>query len=150
MDVTITRLEPMYYASAYGYGDAPELEALRHLSDWAGPKGLLHSAETVLYGFNNPFPTEIRPRYGYELWLGVPPGTEPEGNIRMGEFFGGTYAVTRCAGVQNLPSNWVELAVWLESSDRTPTGMPGFERYVSPLDTPFEDFVFELCLPLRD
>ena len=150
MDVTITRLGPMYYASAYGFGESPELVAIENLTAWAGPKGLLKPGEAEVYGFNNPFPTETRPRYGYELWLKVPPDTEPEGVIRIGEFFGGRYAVTRCEGAQNIFPTWQQLAAWLETSDYEGTGLPGLEKHVSPFETPFEEYVFELYAPVRD
>ena len=150
MDVRIVRLEHMRYASACGYGDTPETTAQQKLLAWAEPKGLLNRGENSrIFGFNNPYPTDEHPRYGYELWLSVPLDTEPEGDIRIGDFFGGLYAVTRCEGVQNIFPTWQQLMDWIAESEYRSTGVPGLEEHISSLDTPPDRFVFDFYAPIH-
>jgi len=115
--VRITRLEPMRVASTYGFGNNPEEEAWKRMVAWAGPKGFLDDpAVHPIFGLNNPYPTPENPRYGYEFWIKVSPDVEPDGDVRIGEFLGGSYAVTRCEArgepEKNIPSRWRALADW--------------------------------------
>ncbi len=114
--VEIRRVEPMRVASAYGFGTNPEEIAWAQLSRWAGPRGFLDDLNAFpVFGLNNPYPTPENPRYGYEFWMKVGPEVEPEGQIRIGEFFGGMYAVTRCdvAGhPERIAEAWQALADW--------------------------------------
>ena len=111
LNVRIVNLEAMRVASAYGFGPSPEMVAWQNLMDWARPKGFLDFPEKHrIFGFNNPDPPSGSPNYGYEFWLEVGSEVEPEGEIRVQNFTGGLYAVTRCVGVENITAMWKRLA----------------------------------------
>ena len=83
--------------------------------EWAQPKGFLDDLAThPIFGFNNPYPIPQNPRYGYEFWMKVGVEVGPEGEIRIGGFLGGLYAVTRCEAQghpeKNIPAGWQSLA----------------------------------------
>ncbi|RPH36774.1 AraC family transcriptional regulator [bacterium] len=149
--VQLIRLEPMRVATAYGFGENPEELAWQALVAWASPKCLLDDLEAhPIFGLNNPYPGPDSPKYGYEFWLKVGPEVEPEGYIRVEEFFGGLYAVTRCevkGHPEVIPETWQKLAQWC-GENRHPLGHhPALERFLSsPGD--LEDLVLNLCCPI--
>lgn len=123
LTVHVVTVEPMRIASAYGFGHNPEEQAWQRLVAWAGPKGLLENRNAhPVFGFNNPNPTEQNSKYGYEFWIKVDPGTEPDGEIRIAEFNGGTYAVARCEAGSDpgatIPATWKSLADWCKENNR--------------------------------
>ena len=68
--VRIITLEPMRVASAYAFGDSPELASLTKMRQFVEENELLedgHMPQT--FGFNNPNPSAGSPNYGYEVWL---------------------------------------------------------------------------------
>jgi DNA gyrase inhibitor GyrI len=73
-------------------------------------------------------------RYGYEFWIKVGPEAEPEGNVRIGEFFGGTYAVARCEVLgdpgKTIPSRWQALAEWCKNNHHPLAHHPALERFL--------------------
>ena len=149
--VEIVRLDAMRVASAYGFGTNPEEIAWQKLASWAKPKGFLVDVFThPVFGFNNPYPTPTTPRYGYELWMKVGPDVEPERDIRIGEFFGGLFAVTRCnvqGHPENIPSTWQALAAWCMEYDH-PTGLhPAMERFLSSPED-LSNLVLDLYCPI--
>lgn len=151
ISVNIVRLEPMRVASAYGFGASPEELAWQKMVQWAGPKGFLNNiASHPIFGFNNPSPTPRNPRYGYEFWLKVGTDVEPEDDIRIGEFFGGMYAVTRCEAQghpeTNIPACWRSLAEWCRNN-RYRVGPNALERFLSSPEDP-ANLIMELCCPV--
>ena len=104
----------MRCASAYGFGEHPEDLAWRRLSGWARPRGLLDDRDAhPIFGFNNPYPTSESPNYGYEFWIKVGQEVVPHEDIRIVEFMGGTYAMTRCevrGHPEKISKCWQELA----------------------------------------
>ncbi len=117
LNVRIIKLEPMRVASAYGFGPSPELLAWQNLVAWARPKGFLDDPEKHrIFGFNNPDPSSGSPNYGYEFWIEVEPDVVPEGEIRVKDFGGGLYAVTGCAGAENITATWKKLVEWVAES----------------------------------
>ena len=153
IEVNIVRLEPMRVASTYGFGDNPEEQAWQKLAAWASPRGLLQDLEAnPIYGFNNPYPTKDHPRYGYEFWMKVGPETEPEGDVRICEFMGGTYAVNRCdteGHPENLPVRWQMLASWCRENHRPLGRHPALEKFLTDPGDPAH-LVVELCCPVAD
>jgi len=150
--VRIGRLEPMRVASAYGFGVNPEQLAWQMLTGWAKPKGLLDDLDAhPIFGFNNPYPLPGNPKYGYEFWIKVGAEVEPEGQIRITEFLGGLYAVTRCE-VQghpetNVPAGWKNLAEWCKSNHHVFGSHHALERCLSdPEDQ--EHLVLNLYCPI--
>ena len=84
-EVRIEKLEPMQVASAYGFGEQPELEAWEKILAWAKEKGYADLSQHRFFGFNNPNPSPGSPNYGYEFWIVVGPDVEPEGEIKIVE-----------------------------------------------------------------
>ncbi len=151
-DIHILRLEPLRVASAYGFGDNPEEQAWQRMVQWAKPKGFLGNLEAhPIFGFNNPYPTPQTPRYGYEFWIKVPPDIEPEGDIRIGEFFGGLYAVARCEAnghpEMNIPSGWKALADWCSENHHQAGSHIALERFLSSPEDPY-NLVLDLFCPI--
>ena len=147
LDVRVVKLEPMRVASAYGFGTSPEEEAWRKLLAWAQAKGVL-TDDVRFFGFNNPNPSPGSPNYGYEQWMTVGPDVTPEGDIRIQDFAGGLYVVTRCK-LTNIGAAWRQLVEWCEDSEHTwIMTIQCLEESITPLDTPFEEVVMDLYLPI--
>ncbi len=151
-DIQIVRLEAMRVASAYGFGGNPEEQAWQKLVLWAKPRGFLEDLTLhPIFGFNNPYPTEEHPRYGYEFWIKVPPDCEPEGDIRIGEFMGGLYAVARCSAEGHpetkIPSGWRMLAEWCSVNGHTLGSHHALEKFLTSPEHP-DVLVLDLCCPV--
>jgi DNA gyrase inhibitor GyrI len=153
LEVRIIELEPMRVASAHAFGEGPERQALAKLVAWAEPKGLLEDLEKHrVFGFNNPDPSPGSPNYGYEFWIAVGPDVEPEGDIRIKEFPGGLYAVTRCEAKnpwEDIPGTWQRLVAWREGSKYRGAAHQWLERHLGPLE-PVDEFVLDLYLPIGE
>jgi DNA gyrase inhibitor GyrI len=151
LEVRIVKLEPMRVASVYGFGESPERQAWEKLVAWAGPKGLLDDAEKHrIFGFNNPNPSPGSPNYGYEFWIVVGPDVEPEGDVRIVDFAGGLYAVTRCEELSKIGQLWQRLAAWQENSEYRSGSHQWLEENVGPVDVSHDEdaLVLDLYLPI--
>jgi DNA gyrase inhibitor GyrI len=141
----------MRVASAYGFGEHPEEQAWEQLSAWARPKGLLEDADShPIFGFNNPYPTPDIPKYGYEFWIKVGPAVEPEGQIRIVEFFGGMYAVSRCEVLGHpeiIPKGWQNLVQWCRENNRSFGKHHALEGFLGTPDD-LENLVLNLYCPI--
>ena len=151
LEVKIVTLPPMRLLSAYGFGPSPEEMAGRKMSAFLKQKGLLEGYGSTYphYGFNNPSPSSGSPNYGYEIWVAVPPEIEPEGEIRLVEFAGGMYAVTRFENLENIGRVWGELVKWRENSPYQHAGHQWLEHLLNPLETDPGKYIFELFLPIQ-
>jgi effector-binding domain-containing protein len=150
--VRIVKLEPMMYASSYGFGDSPEGEAWNRIITFAGQKGIDVGGRRF-FGFDNPPPTPGSPNYGYEQWMTLDGDIEPADGIRTGLCPGGTYAVTRCEGVGNIFATWQALVAWVENSKYRMTNQQCLEECLNPglivQDPPdFDHLRFDLYLPV--
>lgn len=151
-NVQIVHLAPMRVASTYGFGDHPEDQAWQKMVDWATPRGFLEDIVAhPIFGFNNPYPTPDNPRYGYEFLMKVGQEVEPEGEVRIEEFFGGTYAVTRCEvqgnPAENVPSAWKSLADWCRTNNHPLGNHHALERFLnSPAN--IQELVLDLYCPI--
>jgi DNA gyrase inhibitor GyrI len=151
LDVKIVKLEPMRVASTYGFGPGPELVARDKLIAWAKPKGLLDNpGEHRIFGFNNPNPSHGSPNYGYEFWIAVGPEVEPEGEVRIEEFMGGLYAVTRCVGVLTISDTWNRLFQWLVDSRYNLAGHQWLEEHIDPFPASEEEMTLDLYAPIAE
>ena len=151
LDVKIVKLEPMRVASAYGFGPSPELVARDKLIAWAKPKGLLDNPEEHrIFGFNNPNPSHGSPNYGYEFWITVGPEVEPEGEVRIEEFMGGLYAVTRCVGVATISDTWNRLSQWLVDSRYNLAGHQCLEEHIGTFPASEEEMTLDLYAPIAE
>ena len=151
LDVRIVKLELMRVASVYGFGESPELEAWEKLVAWAKPKGLLDDLERHrIFGFNNPNPSPSSPNYGYEFWITVDADEEPQGEVRIQEFRGGLYAVTRCKGVENITETWKQLVKWLVDSKYKHACHQWLEEHLGPVEPPLDELLLDLYAPIAE
>ena len=151
-DVRIVELEPMRVASAHAFGPGPEGAAMQKLMAWAEPKGLLADpGKHRVFGFNNPDPSPGSPNYGYEFWIVVGPDVEPEGDIKIKEFSGGLYAVSRCEVLGDaydvIPAAWKQLVVWRENSTHQCGSHQWLEESLGPFGST-DSFTLDLYLPI--
>jgi DNA gyrase inhibitor GyrI len=145
LEVRIVKLEPMRVASVYGFGASPENEAREKLIAWAKPKGLLDNPdERRIFGFNNPNPSHGSPNYGYEFWITVGPDIAPEGEVRIEEFPGGLYAVTRCRGVETITDTWNQLYKWVIDSKYSIAYHQCLEAHIGKFPTPEDELTLDL------
>ncbi len=152
IDVRIVRLEPQRVAVSYGFGSGPEPIAWEKMIAFVKAKGLDKDGRQHHYlGFNNPDPTPASPNYGYEQWVTVDPDVQPEGEIKIKEFAGGLYAVTRCQ-LKNIFQTWQQLAAWHEQSQYKPGHHQWLEEALQPpLDEPIsEEMELDLYLPIAE
>ncbi|MBK7259180.1 MAG: GyrI-like domain-containing protein [Ignavibacteriae bacterium] len=111
MDVAIRKIEPGIFISFYGYGNQPEEIAQMKCDAWCRQQHL-DPGGAIVYGFNNPNPIPDSAKYGYEIWVQVIGGEEPQGDSRIVEFHGGDYAVVECVGASNMLQCWQSLYAW--------------------------------------
>jgi AraC family transcriptional regulator len=146
----------MLVASAHGFGESPEPIAWKKLLTWAEKNGLLDDLDAVrFFGFNNPDPTPGSPKYGYEQWISVGPSATAEGDVKIKEFAGGLYAVTRCRNITQIMAVWEGLCTWLkESSYKMGKHQWLEESLTKPRSSkleeiPLEDFEMDLYCPIE-
>lgn len=157
LQVRLINLSPLRVVSLSGFGPSPEELAFQKLDAWAGPRGLLADPEAhPVFGFNNPDPSAGSPDYGYELWLVVGPDFELEEgeDVRLHDFPGGRYAVTRCEvpegddpGLEVIGQTWQELVAWREENGYQCGHQQWLEKMV-PADLSGVRFVLDLYLPI--
>ena len=151
LDVRIVKLESMRVASVRGFSESPEKLAWEKLVAWAKPKGLLDDLKQHrIFGFNNPDPSPGSPNYGYEFWIMVGPDVEPEGEVRIQDFLGGLYAVTRCQGVDNITETWKQLIRWGVDSKYKHASHQWLEEHLTPIGAPFDQMTLDLYLPISE
>lgn len=154
LEVRIVELAPIRVASFLGFGESPEEKAWAKLLPWARSKGLLEDREQHrLFGFNNPSPSPGSPNYGYEVWIELDPGVEPEGAEEIVDFEGGLYAVTRCevpkGQFEVIGDMWKELVTWREDS-KYKCGHHQWLEESLPIDKPGTEFTLDLYLPIAE
>ena len=152
LDVRIVKLEPMRMASAYGFGASPEGMAHKKMNTFLKVKNMLEGYGTKHrhFGFNNPNPSSGSPNYGYEIWVEVSSDLEPEGDIRIVDFCGGLYAVTRFQNLENIGRVWKELVRWREGSKYKPAHHQWLENLHNPMETDTAKLIFDLYLPISE
>jgi DNA gyrase inhibitor GyrI len=156
LNVKIVQLEPTRATSVYGFGPNPEELAWSKLETWAGPRGYFQDpVRHRIFGFNNPSPTPASPNYGYELWITAGPEVEPEGDLRIVDFAGGLYAVTRLEQINDpntaIPQGWKDLYAWVEASPYSFAGHQWLEEdHRRPGVTPPGEWSMDLYLPIRE
>jgi AraC family transcriptional regulator len=152
LDVRIVKLEPITVASTHGFGASPEGIAHENMLAFLKSKNMLegYGAKYRHFGFNNPNPAPGSPNYGYEIWVEVEKGTEPQGDIRIVNFPGGLYAVTRFENLDNIGRVWGELVQWREASRYKEAHHQWLEHLLNPLETDLAKFVFDLYLPVSE
>ena len=160
LDVRIVMLEPMRVASFRAVSETPENDAWARARAWAEPRRLLDDPEHhPVYGFNSPDPSADRTGYGYEFWIGVDPGFEPEGEVAVKAFGGGLYAVTACRLMEEASSDffqkegylesWKRLDDWVAASRYRRGTHQSLEKPRDPLASQ-EDLVLDLHYPIAE
>jgi DNA gyrase inhibitor GyrI len=152
LDVHIVRLKPMNVVSAYGFGASPEGIAHDKMLAFLKSKNMLDGYGTKYrhFGFNNPNPAPGSPNYGYEIWVEVEKGIDPDGDVRIEHFPGGLYAVTRFENLENIGRVWCELAQWREASKYKEANHQWLENLLNPLETDGSKYIFDLYLPISE
>jgi DNA gyrase inhibitor GyrI len=153
LDVKFIELKSMMVASSYAFGDSPEVEAWEILEQWARPKGYLDDLEkNPLFGFSNPCPKNPGDKYAHEFWLQVEYGEVPTSDIRIGEFHGGPYVVTRCdvmdGNFGKIHTTWEALASVCKQKGYQWGYRPGLEKTITIGDP--NGFILDLYYPLRN
>ena len=154
LQIHIIELRPMRVASVRVISESPERDAWEKMRTWAQPKGLLDNVEkNPVFGFNNPSPSRDRREYGYEFWIAIDPGIEPEGDIEVKDFAGGLYAVTTCRLYGDPKGNvfevWMKLLEWVRCSKYRWRKTHELEKAHDPLASE-EDLVLDLYLPIEE
>jgi DNA gyrase inhibitor GyrI len=148
LDVRIVRLDPMRVAMSHGFGPSPEEIAWNKLRAWIKAAGI-KPEEHRFFGFNNPDPSPGSPNYGYEQWITVGPDVQPEGDVSIKAFGGGLYAVTRCK-LPVIGETWKRLVAWRDDSRYKCGHHQWLEECISLIDTPFDDLVMDIYLPISE
>lgn len=150
LEVRIVKLEPLRVACVNAYSESPEQDSWLKMEAWAKPKGLLDVSGLRVFGYNNPNPSQGTPNYGYDFWITVAPEVDAEDEVNIIDFPGGLYAVTRVKGTDYIHETWKQLVVWMEESKYQLGGHQWLEEHLTPMDTPFEDFVLDLYAPITE
>lgn len=152
LEVKIVRLEPLRVAYALGYSESPEGDAFDQMMAWAKPRGMLEDpVKHRWFGFNNPNPSPGSPKYGYEVWVTVGEDAEPEDEIKIKEFEGGLYAVTRCVGIRNISMTWKRLVAWQKTREYKLVHKICLEEHIGTFDVASEDeVVLDLFLAIAE
>ncbi len=150
--VRIVRLEPLRVACVNGFGAYPESAAWTKLWAWASSHNLVENYKSRRYfGYNNPNPTPGSPNYGYDQWMTVEPGVTSEGEVKVFDFPGGLFAVTRTR-LDHIGENWMRLVAWVESSRYIATNAICLEECLTPaaaLEGKDEEMELDLYLPVN-
>jgi len=153
VEVRVVNLSPAKFVSFYGYGETPETIAWEKLIAFASPVGYLDNRENHrIFGFNNPDPSPGSPNYGYEVWIEVVESAEPKGDLKIVDFTGGMYAVTRCEVRGNaydvIPETWKRLLAWREDSEYKAGNYQWLEEFIHEEGIAEGDFTLDLYLPI--
>ncbi len=151
MDVRIVYLGPMRAACTNAFGITPEADAWAALLAWAEPRGLLATDRHYrLFGYDNP-PANGNGLHGYDTWITVGPAVRcrPEEQVRIREFEGGSYAVTRCV-LADVVDTWTRLHEWVLDSPCRPGGHQWLEEYLTMPRAPWQEILLDLYHPIRE
>ncbi len=153
MEVKIETIQPMRVAFMRHVGPYDQVgQTWNKLCAWAGPQGLI-GPQTMMLGVCHDDPDVTPPdKIRYDACLTVAASVQPEGEVGVQEVEGGEYAVVIHRGpYEKLSESYARLCGnWLPNSGRELRSAPAFEVYRnSPHDTPPEDLITEIHLPLR-
>jgi len=152
INIEIVELAPMLAMSSYFFGQDPEINAMKILTKWAGPKKFLTDSEKhPIFGFNNPPPSGEGEPYGYEYWMKIDAAIAPPNDLRVIFFKGGKYAMARCevkGDPQNIMQTWMQLMEWVKTSDYKLGFHQGLEKHLTGIED-MQKMVLELYLPIQ-
>ncbi len=137
----------MRCASFYHFGEEPEMNAWNKLENWMKKHP---QYQGTIMGFNNPNPCHEKDPYGYEFLLEVDKSVVPEGDMRIVDFYGGLYAVTRCepkGDPSMIMKTWLSLMEWVENSEYSRATHQWMEKHLGGSD--MDTLVLEIHIPIR-
>ncbi len=154
-DIRIEILPVMRVASFYAYSMTPEHDAWKKVIKWSKIHGLWNDAPaTRIFGFDNPSNSEGSPNRGYEFWVTVGPGIQPDQDVKILDFSGGKYAVLRCNVIGNpfdvIPATWGRIIQWCESSQYTIGNHQCVEEHLTRNEMDDDYFTLDLYLPITE
>ncbi len=151
LDVRIIHLDPMRVASVVSNGATPEMNALATMLHWARQHQLLEGRHLPrFFGFDAPEAPNSPTTHAYEIWMTVSPTVLGDAVVRIKEFPGGLYAVTRVKGVENIFPTWKRLEKWVAGSNFHASDRPCLEEHVRFIDLMTDDFEVDLYLPIEE
>ncbi len=153
LDVRIVRLEPMRVATLMRLCDEPERRATAALTEWATARGIpLHAASGPRhFGFDNPPAAIGTTDHGYEVWVVVGPEIASDDTVKVKDFSGGLYAVTRVQGTKNIRDTWMKLVAWVEQSPYRSASHQWLEESLKVgVDVPDEEITLDLFFPIAE
>ena len=65
-------------------------------------------------------------------------------------FLGGLYAVVRCESLVVIGERWKQLVAWREDSVYHLAHHQWLEELLSPPETPYDQYIFDLYLPIAE
>lgn len=151
LDTRIIRLEPMTVVSALGFGPQPEILAWDKILAFARKNSLLDRPQRPrFFGFNNPNPSAGSPNYGYEQWMILPPGIQPDNDLEVKDIPAGLYVVARFQGLEHITQMWMRLVAWCEASRYRMSEAQCLEELISPIEDmdDLSKYIFDLYLPI--
>ena len=151
LDVRMIRLETMTVVATLGFGPQPELIAWEKILTFARAHGLLEQPQRPrFFGFNNPNPSPGSPNYGYEQWMTLPPGLQPEGDLEVKVIPASLYAVARFQGLEHIGQMWMRLVAWCEASPHRMSEGECLEELISPIEDmdDLSKYIFDLYIPI--
>lgn len=154
LEVRVETLKPMRLAFMRHVGPYAEVGTtwMRFLT-WAGMKGLM-GPQPILLGVVHDDPEVTPPeKVRYDACLVVDGRFRAEGDVGEQQIEGGVYAVATHRGpYDRLGETYLRLCgEWLPAAGYETRSAPCFERYRnSPRDTPAQDLLTDIHLPLAD
>lgn len=154
MNVTIKEMPTKhiaYVANLEGYFKEKIQQAWNHLCAWAGPLGLLESAEMIGISFDDPHITPMN-RCRYYACITVPHSTVPPKDIGLMAIPAGRYAVLPFDGTtDDIAAAYNNFyGSWLPQSGFQPDDRPCYEiHHSNPDDDPEGHFVMDICMPIK-
>jgi AraC family transcriptional regulator len=150
VDIRIIKLPAFRVASYRAMSKHPEKDAWKVLDKWAQENRLLNEATSSgLFGFDNPGPSKDKPVYGYEVWMRVGADVVESGDIKIKDFPGGLYAVTRTY-LPTIGENWQRMVNWRKKSPYKHGSHQWLEQPLSPHGTPDDSILLDLYLPIAE
>ncbi len=150
VDIRIIRLPAFRVAYYRALSEHPEQDAWKVLNAWARDNNLMDGkTSSGLFGFDNPSPFKGNPIYGYEVWMRVAEGITESGDIKIKDFPGGLYAVTRTY-LPTIGENWQRLVKWRKRSPYKHGSHQWLEQPLSPPGTPDNSILLDLYLPILE
>lgn len=132
------------------YGQETCEQAYGELMQWAGPKGVLGSGAMLSVYWDNP---EVTPpeKCRTDACIGVPTGTETEGQVALQTIRGGSYAVCHFEiSGDTFQQAWDDAFAWVIQQGHECDDQPCYELYHNNgAEHPDGTWILDICIPLK-